>query len=419
MSLRAATLRLKHFAGVDELEITFGEKRTRIIGPNKSGKSVLLNALWALFKGIAEKSSAGQFIGSKPYFITDGAKSADIELTLVDGDAKITCKRHITKSAHKISFEAPDGYPVSGDWLLNLLNTQLINATQFCALPGKEQTRSIGVDVSPYDEKTKELKEAASLVRKQLANVGEPIEVHEVDFVSIALLAEDQRLALEYNSELNERIRNRDDLYTTIGSRQDEIDQLAKVIEEKREILESVKQEHADILADQFKNGDDKFKNVDDIAKKIATAEETNIQAQAYQDYKIDCESKEAFSLELKANKNAQANVDDERVAYLQGFNFGFKEISIDDDGELLIAGRPVKPQYFSRSELEMLVATLHAGLDPELKIIWIDNFEAFDPPTQDKLLTRLFEKGFQVITAEVGVEKVEGDNVVFLGEAK
>ena len=92
--------------------------------------------------------------------------------------------------------------------------------------------------------------------------------------------------------------------------------------------------------------------------------------------------------------------------------------MTIDDDGGLLLKGRPIKEPYFSKGELEIIVAKLYASTNPEWRIRFIDEFNVLDESNQTKLIDTLLTDGFQLIIAEVG-DKAIGENVLLLRECK
>ena len=140
------------------------------------------------------------------------------------------------------------------------------------------------------------------------------------------------------------------------------------------------------------------------------------IEAQIYEDYLNKRKEKESIKKELEDNKRKQDKVGQERLNYIKSFNFGFSGLEVDDSGGLLLNGRPVKDQYFSKGELEIIVAKLYASLNPDLKVRFIDDFDLLDDDNQIKILDELLKDGFQIITAEVGT-KVVKDNTILLRE--
>ena len=77
--------------------------------------------------------------------------------------------------------------------------------------------------------------------------------------------------------------------------------------------------------------------------------------------------------------------------------------------------GKLFKEPYFSKGELELIVAKLHASVNPELKIRFIDDFELLDEGNQKKIVEYLLKENFQIITAEVGEKK--GKDIILLTE--
>ena len=134
-------LRLKNFAKFEDFEIIFNDGVTRLVGINGSGKTTVgLTAIWAGFKGIAEKSKTGQLIGERYRFIPDGEKSAKIEIKLHDEVANqdITLTRTITKKLNQIAIKT-DGLECTKDYIENLFNITFLSAF---ASPALRKTNS-------------------------------------------------------------------------------------------------------------------------------------------------------------------------------------------------------------------------------------------------------------------------------------
>ena len=120
----------------------------------------------------------------------------------------------------------------------------------------------------------------------------------------------------------------------------------------------------------------------------------------------------------LKENKQDQEKIKESRIEYIKSFDFGYADLTVDNNGMLLLKGRPIKEPYFSKGELELIVARLYVSLDPKLKVRFIDDFELLDEDNQKTLLDSLLEQGFQVITSEVG-KTATSKNTILLRECK
>jgi hypothetical protein len=154
------------------------------------------------------------------------------------------------------------------------------------------------------------------------------------------------------------------------------------------------------------------------IKKKIQSATAINEKAFEYNRYIQALDSKKGFEDCLSRNKAEQEKIISERTEYLQSKTFGIKGLQIDEDGNLTKDGKLIRQPYFSKGELEVLVARIAMNLNPELKVRFIDNFEVLDDKNQLLLINNLTKKGFQIITAQVG-SKAIGDNSVLLRDCR
>jgi hypothetical protein len=154
------------------------------------------------------------------------------------------------------------------------------------------------------------------------------------------------------------------------------------------------------------------------IYRLIASVNETNEKATAYKKYLIDAKNYQQKTKELDENIQAQNKVDDNKLEYIKSFDFGFDGLIINEDGELILNNKPIREPYFSRSELEIIVATLYTSINPHFKVRFIDDFECLDDTNQQKLIDKLLKKGFQIITAEVG-DITKDNNSILLREYK
>ena len=158
--------------------------------------------------------------------------------------------------------------------------------------------------------------------------------------------------------------------------------------------------------------------DVEVIEEKIKNISETNKKAAEYDSYQKNNEQLISHQESLKASITNQKNISTDRLEYLQSKSFGIKNLSINENGELIKDGKLIRPPYFSKGELEMLVARIAMNLNPELKVRFIDDFEMLDDINQEKLIKNLTKRGFQIITATVGNKK-KGDKSVLLRECK
>ncbi|MBN2617244.1 MAG: AAA family ATPase [Spirochaetales bacterium] len=414
--MKIKRIELKNFINFNDFEIEFSEDITRLVGANGSGKTTIgLTSILAAFKGIAERSKEGQITGSRYQFIGLNSKSADVVLTIIDteqNNAEIKVKNHITKDANAIIFEAQNGYNLNEEKFSNILSLAFLSAKNFTSLSGKEQAIVLGIDTDELDNKIKDIKSQYTFINRDLKAIGEIQEIEKAERVSVSGLIKEKEFIDNFNKEQ---------------------DDLEKKLEKARTIFRDLKNEEKDIL-EKLENLRTEINNqivfmtkmdrpkerlpIDDVLEKIQNVETENNKAQAYEEYLSKKERKKQIETEISKNRTALALAEKEKISYIQSFKMPFGNLTVNENGELLLKGRPIKPEYFSKGELEIIVAKLHLATNPELKTRFIDDFELLDEDNQKDLLVKLTEAGFQVITAEVGKKK-KGSNSFLLKESK
>jgi len=413
--MKIKKLKLKNFASFDDFECEFNGSVTRLVGVNGSGKTTVgLTSIWAGFKGIAENSKNGQLVGQRFRFIGNKGKSADIEITLVDEDkdAEIKLNRHITKASNQITFDAPETYKINQQWLTDLLNVSFLSAKHFTRLKGKDQALALGINTSEFDEQIANEKEKAKFFRGAIKALGERPQVDQVEKVSVSKLIAERDEIGAFNEQQEYKQIDLDNQNARIKATLEIISSSEESILNAKKELEKLESDLGNIPKPEPE------KDTVEIDEKIQNIEEVNNQADQYLEYgrwKADLDKNQK---DLDHNLATQKGIGELRLKYIQDFDFGLAGLEVDENGALTLDGKLINEPYFSRGELEMITAALHARQNPDLKVRFIDDFESLDDDNQGKLLDALLKKGFQVITAQVGNEKKE-DNTILLRECK
>lgn len=418
--MKIKSLKLKNFAEFTDFECIFNDKITNLVGVNGSGKTTIgLTALWAGIKGIAENNKNGQLIGERFRFIGNQKASSDIEIIVFDEkeNNEITITNHITKQSNQISCS-----PVQdSEWLNNFLSVAFLSAKNFCSTSSKEQALLLGIDTVKYDNELKELKTEYTLLNREYKSFGELVEIEKIDAVDYtALINEKSTIEAEYYNkqriidEHNQIVNTRDSQILDCNNKIEELDHEIKELQLKLKKCNEWKKNNPKLSKkENIKEPDTK-----DLTERIENTKSINEKAALYLTYKEKSEQKEAKKKELDNNQELQKSKLEERMKYIKSFKFGFDGLSVDDNGGLLLDGRPIKDPYFSKGELEIIVSKLYSSLKPDLKVRFIDDFELLDEDNQEKILKSLLDDGFQVITAQVGKEIID-NNTILLKECK
>lgn len=425
MKLKA--LRMKNFGKFSDFELKFRGDVTRLVGMNGSGKTTVgLTAIWACLRGIAERAKEGQLVGDRFRFIGNAGASADVELTIYDDktSSEVVIKNHVTKSGNQITCE-----PVKDKkWLQELLAVAFLSAKNFTAMDGRQQALALGIDTSDYDEKIKKLKADFTFLNRQMASYDTPIAVEKTELVDITAKIREKDAVEEAFRMRCEEIRQANEAADThnknIETCKAKIKACETNIEEcQKHILE---QNEAIVKCDAWLNDNPTAPSVpapeppDTMAliEAISGAQEANKKADAYIKYCDDVGRVEEIKAGVEDNKAKQANVAAQRLEYIKSAKLGFDSLSVDDNGVLLLNNRPIREPYFSKGEIEIIVAKLYASKNPRLKTRFIDDFELLDDDNQEKILKTLLDAGFQIITAEVG-KTSDDNNCIVLKECR
>lgn len=454
--MKVKEITLNNFANYDKVTVSFDENVTYLIGKNGAGKSTLgITAIWFMFCGIAEKSSNGTtpLIAERFRFIGPKAATAKGEMILHDEKTGVDIKvmRKLTKSGTDLSFEAPEGYELGQQWLTDLFNIFLIAPKKFCDLSPKDQAKALGIDTKKFDDEIAGLKKQYTEINAVYRAFGELTEMEKVERVDVTIIQEQKDkirvrlngLYLE-NKQANERLKKEWEakcdqidkecsefnnkqhaLQTTINQATEAakklsdlgytgnevvnwIISLGKVEEMKSsEQLYPKEPEYIQELPD-----DSELKAID---QEIVTAGETNNKALLYEQYLQKKAQKEAKEKELKANKEQQAAKEAERLEYIKSFKFPFSNLSVGEDGELLLNGKPIKNEYFSTGELLKIIPVLIATTQPELKYVFLQDFNLMDEDKQKEIAEYLTGNGFQLVVEVVGKSKIADKNCILL----
>lgn len=455
--MKIKQLSLTNFAGYEKVSVSFDDNVTYLIGNNGSGKSTIgITGIWFMFQSVAEKVSGGNnpVIGERFRFIGPKAATAKGEMILVDEKTGVEIKvlRKLTKTGSELSFEAPEGMELGQQWLNDLFNVFLIAPKKFTELSGIEQAKAIGIDTATYDKELAALKDKAKEIRIELKQfeglqVVEPAErvdtvaLHEAKSILVIELNQQYTANKAANKELrdkwenekrliDEAVRNHNqhilDLQQTHNECQTAYETLKKGGYDGKEVVMFLNELHAQIkpvrtASDEYPAeptyqeempSDAPLKEIDE---KIMAAGKTNEQAFLYDQYLSKKAAKEAKEKQLAENKEQQAKKEADRLAYIQSLKLPFSNMAVGEDGDLLLEGKPIKEPYFSTGELLKIVPILLSTANPELKYVFLQDFNLLDEDKQADIVSYLTGKDFQLVVELVGKEKIVDKNCILL----
>lgn len=473
--MKIKEISLNNFAEYTNVTASLDPNINYLVGKNGSGKSTLgLTGVQAIFQGIAEKASGGNtpVMGERFRFIGPAGASSKNYIVLVDeqnGNAEIKISRKITKSGSELQIEAPESYgQLNQDWLNSLFNIFLISPKRFIELNGKEQAKALGIDTKKFDDEIAGMKKLYTEINAVYRSFGEIEEVEKVEKVDVtALQAQKEAIRVKLNDKYLEDKKANEETKKKWEAMCDVIDKECAIFNNKQIVLtNTIEQATAlyskleglgyggyevsdwikslgkpeeskdseklyplsptdlSIMEDDYQPEEGELFYVrelpDDSALKvidqqIIDAGEINRKAMLYEQYVEKKAKKEAQELALKSNKERQSIKEGERLEYIKSFKFPFSNLTISDDGELLLNGKPIKAEYWSSGELLKIVPVLIATTQPELKYVYLQDFSLLDEDKAKEIEEFLTGKGFQLVLELVGKNKVEDRNCILL----
>lgn len=421
--MKIKSIKLENFAKYSHIEVSFDKNITYLIGNNGAGKTTLgLNAIWFLFQGIAEKSSKGNnpLIAERFRFIGENGASAKGEMVLFDEVRKVKIKviRKLTKDGTSLSFEAPEGLVLNQEWLNDLFNVFLISPRSFLALDSKKQAEVLGIDTSRFDTELESLKSEHTYINRELKSIGigEVQKIEPVERIDVASLINSKNLTIDFNANqkvLEQNIiKNKEKLKLC----EQELDELIK---QKIEIEQKIEKLNNRIEAGQkyilTMPKPEELKSMEWIDKQIEEATTNNNKAIVYQNYIKQRSQYESKIQELNNNKGKQSEIIKNRIDYIRSKKLPFDNLEINEKGELLLSGKSIKEQYFATGELLKIVPVLISSLNPELKYVFIQQFNLLDEKQQKIVEEYLVSKGFQLVAEIVGEKEIENKHCIIL----
>ena len=156
-------------------------------------------------------------------------------------------------------------------------------------------------------------------------------------------------------------------------------------------------------------------KDLTDFDEKIKKASVTNALALAYTAYMATINRLNKYKVDLSENTNKQKDAIDRRLQAIKEFNLPFSNLEVDEEGQLLMEGRPLKSPYFSSGELVQIIPCLMSSRNPELRYVYLQDFNLLDEQKQKETVDFLSAKGLQLCIEYVGEKEIADANVLYM----
>ena len=406
MGIKAKSIMLENFVHFEKIKVSFDDKITYLVGPNGSGKSTLgIYGFQFIMEGIAEKTPSKDrhpIIGNRYNFIGKHDKFAKGHLVLYDDKlgCDIVVKRKITASENTLSFEAPEGMHLDQEWLTDLFNILMLSPKHFEALSPQEQAIALGIDTSEYDKQLKDKKAEYTVIGRQLKALGDvpEIEPEKEEPLDLEDIHNELLKAYSHNADV---VLLKSKKEAVLNKRAELLDQLKALDKEIENFADTP--ESTDVVALE-----ESYLEAKEHNEKIA---ERNEAAKKYNE-------KKKIESELAKNKKDQYSIQQDKIKYLQKAELPFDNLNIDEEGRLMLDGKFIKAPYFSTGELISIITRLIVSQNPELKYVYLQDFNLLDENKQASIIKDLSELDLQMVVEYISTEEMMADNVILLRDS-
>ncbi len=439
---------LDNFAGVSKVDVNYSDKINYLVGVNGSGKSTVgITGLHFIMQGIANRKTEDvnyPVKGDRFRFIGDKGKSATGILVVDDKKhGEVTIIRKITKSGQELQIIPTDeNVHLDQKWLTDLFNYFMIAPKQFAELSPKEQALSLGIDTADFDSEIAEKKKIVSnknAIHKESKGKFEKMkEVITEDFLishskeqSLTELSEKVTFARDFQAAYQQNLNSlkaksdrSEELQGDIDSIKLQILELGKKLEEKEKARETVINEIGEVnneiaMADEEKENNPELYDLEALNLKIAQIEEFNKNVQKVEEFRKILQQEMTDSEQVEKAKAEQKASEEKKKTYLLQQKLPFKNMSINDKGELEVDGKYLKPPYFSTGELIKLIPILLSKQKAELKYVFVQDFDLLDKEKGQQLIDYLLKQGFQLVIEHVGKEALSKENTIIMKDCQ
>lgn len=401
--IRLKSLVVKNFKGMGFLQTNINQDVQYLVGNNGAGKTTVISAIWVALLG---KTAMPKFDRFK--MIKSGAEKAEITLTLVpENETEIIIKRTITpKDVYlKIWQEGNVTRELNQQFLNDILSEFSINPLRFARLKPEEQSIALGIDCSEIDSRIKEADEVRKDIARDLRRIEE--ETRALGQIEAVLPVDVSKLA----EELNEKRRQNDLALANEGR----IETVKKSISRWKTEIETLQEQIKGAVAFiEETKGKTKTVETSDIARQLAEASSINLKAQKFQQYNDLHQKQKGITEEHNTACKKVQTLRDEKKQLIVSKKFPFKNLTIDNEGKLLVDNKPLNENFFSTGEIYKIASKLINHINPELKTIFVQNASLID---EENLNVILSIEGYQFIVEITGEEKRE--KAIYLREMK
>ncbi len=429
MGFKVLGLKVANLRNIDLVEVDFkGKGFVEVTGKNGSGKSTMLDAIFAAILGT--KHFGRGFDGWR--IVQTDKEKALIKVTIGNKDRQIEVRRSITvqkdeegkpdSTGGSLTIVDSDGEKLGQEFLDRLLSEFTVDPLAFTRKAPKEQVellkRMAGIDTESIEALIRKAREerlvANRMVTASKAKVPAPTD--PCDRIDTQKLREEKESIIEKNEATRKEIEARKSLLSTAEDRkakakeeQEEIDRLLAQVEEHKR-RKSLFEEAARKAEEEANFEVEAIQSTEAIDALLADANRINAKADAYDSYIQASKEWEEAKKEAKKWDDELDRLTQVKTRMITESKLPFKNLTFDDEVGILVDGIP----FTQKSTAEQIRMSTRIGMemDPELRVICIRDGSMLDEDSFWVIHELAERHDYQVLVESVG-EKQGEDQIV------
>jgi len=381
---------------------------TTLGGDNYQGKSSCLDAIMNALGG--EK-----FTPSDP--VHDGAKKGQ---TVVELSNDITVTRSFTDKGTYLKIDAPHSSK-SGQGLLNeFINSFALNLSSFLTITDKARAsillEIIGVDLTPFDEKSAKLEADRLAVGRLEVKAKGHAESMPYDEAAGSALMTPTDIIAELEQKVAKNAANTN-LRMNVSKVQDELDGGKAALELRYKRINELES----ALDDARKDGQVAFERMEKSRANLATAKSKTVALQDEDTTSIKTKLTEIDAVNARIRQNLERDkafedvathheeytslqhqiedIRDEKQALLNGAHMPLEELSVENS---ILTYKGHAWDCMSHAEQLVAATAICQAINPNMGFVLIDKLESMDVKTLREFGAWLEKEGLQAITTRV-----------------
>lgn len=394
-------MKVTNFLKVENFDYQFDGKSVKLAGPNASGKTTLLRAIWAACLGKAQIPADT---------INNGKDKAEIEIDL----GQYVVKRTITKKDAYLTITNAEGFKAGNPQTIldGLVGQIALDPHAFMETDPKKQAEQAGVifgvskDLDKIDQAIKTIFDERTYINRRCKELevkltGTKPEPLDLEPVNIDELEESARHYESLDAGYREARRNQDLAIGTIDRMEATIKDLEERLALARKTLDQAVTEklQAEKVMGEITEAAKRLPEREEINRKIAEGKETNAKLDRHA-LALDAWEKQAKEFDQVEEKSTELSAAIDKLRAERQGVIASAKIPVDglgfQDGILTYHDHPLANA--SHAEQLRVATAILMSQDPTLKLLTIKDASLMDKASWDVVEELAKKHQFQVL---------------------